>query len=535
VRYLPLALSVAILLTSAACQVHVDGTAPTTRRSPPPLVATHPLLSEVAVIYVDHWGISEPDYLYLSHDLHLSDDDIGVVLFLAARSPWQWRRIAVQRRAGHDWKSITRMAGLTPLVYFVDIPRDAALRHPYEGLYRQYWRYQSQPQRIHLGDADCVAMVRLHLIRERYDYDPVAYMDPGVDRSHHVLLRELESQRRSGMLQAAPPPRPLAHEASPGKERRVSGAVGVGHGAAAERDRASGDHRAVRRGSVAHGTGQSPATPGHAVSRSAGPPPGRGATASRVRTTPPGRSENDHLAGHDRDRGTEPSRVKGTTRARLADKGPRQERGAAGAANAAAEDESTPVAKGDVRGTKAPKTAAARDRGTSTARKSSPPSTAATAAAHQDAAAGHPAQGTETDVSPAAPRNHAPETPVVTKNRQVRGGPSTAHAVTHTPTPTADEAADGSGSAKGKARVTAKEAVARTHGNHDEAAVEPAVAAKSRDKDHAASQPQPRQSDEDVAQDDAGADTPFADADADDPEPVSRRGAAGGDHSRGRP
>ena len=99
-RYLLLALSVAILLTSAACQVHVDGTAPTTRRSPPPLVATHPLLSEVAVIYVDHWGISEPDYLYLSHDLHLSDDDIGVVLFLAARSPWHWRRIAVQRRAG---------------------------------------------------------------------------------------------------------------------------------------------------------------------------------------------------------------------------------------------------------------------------------------------------------------------------------------------------------------------------------------------------------------------------------------------------
>gem|GEM_PF-4674647 len=469
-RYLLLALSVAILLTSAACHVHVDGTAPTTRRSPPPLVATHPLLSEVAVIYVDHWGISEPDYLYLSHDLHLSDDDIGVVLFLAARSPWHWRRIAAQRRARHDWKSITRMAGLTPLVYFVDIPRDAALRHPYEGLYRQYWRYRNQPQRIHLGDADCVAMVRLHLVRERYDYDPVAYMDPGVDRSHHVLLRELESQRRSGMLQAAPRPRPLAHEASPGKERRVSGAVGVGHGAAAERDRASSNHRAVRRGSVAHGTGQSPATPGHAVSRSAGPPPGRGATPSRVRTN-------------------------------------------------------------------APKTAAARDRGTSTARKSNPSSTAATAAAHQDAAAGHPAQGTETDVSPAAPRNHAPETPVVTQKRQVRGGPSTAHTVTRTPAPieTADEAADGSGSAKGKARVTGKENVARTHGNHNEAAVESAVAAKSRDKAHAASQPHPRQSDEDVAQDDPGADAPFADADADDPEPVGRRGAAGGNQSRGRP
>ena len=193
------------------------------------------------------------------------------------------------------------------------------------------------------------------------------------------------------------------------------------------------------------------------------------------------------------------------------------------------------MTKAGVRGTKAPKTAAARDRGTSTARKSSPPSTAATAAAHQDAAAGHPARGTETDVSPAAPRNHAPETPVVTRDRQVRGGPSTAHAVTHAPTPTADETAVGSGSAKGKTRVTSKGNVARTHENHDEAAVESAVAAQHPDKGSSASPPHPRHSEENVAQDDAGADTPFADADADDPEPVSRRGAGGADRSRGRP
>jgi len=494
VRYLLLAFSVAILFTSAACHVHVAGTSPSAMQYPPPAAPTHPPLSEVAVIYVDQWGISEPQYRYLSHDLHLSDDDIGVVLFLADRSPWNWRRIAAQRRAGHDWNAITRMVGLTPVVYFVDIPRGAPLRDPYQGLYRQYWRFQGQPQRIHLGDTDCVAMARLHLVRERYDYDPVAYMGPGADRNHHVLLRELESQRRGGARPAAPPPRPLAHKANPGKDRRP-GAVRVGHGPSAEPERASGDERAVRRGSVAHGSGPSPAAPGHAVTGSAAPPPGHGAAAARARMTPPGHSEKGRFVGHEKGGQKEPSRVvddvtpptNATTRARLTDPGPRRNRGAAGASNPAPDEESAPVARGDVRGTKTPNSATARDTGKSTARTSSPPSTAATAAAAPDRAADHPTHGTTAAASPQP--NH--------------------------------------GAARGR--------LARAPGTPHEAASNSAVATQNRDTGRTASQPHPPQSDEDVAQDDPGADTPVADADADDPEPVSHGGAARGTRSQGRP
>ena len=426
-RYLLLAVSVAILFTPAACVVHVDGTAPATRPSSPPTAQTHPPLSEVAVIYVDQWGISEPQYWYLRDDLHLSDEDIGVVLFLSHRSSWNWRRIAFQRRAGHDWQAITRMVGLTPLVYFVDIPRGSHLGNPYHGLYDQYWRYHDQPQRIHLHDPDCVAMARLHLVHERYGYDPVAYMAPTPNSNHQGLLQELEHKHRTGELQTGPRPEPVAHETIRNKGRIRHEAVNRRHGPPAESDGATREARGVGRGVVAHGANQSPDTkepPGAAVSRSSDTSPGHAIKSKRVKAMPPGRSGEAHVAEQGHGRQQEPAGVashtkplaKGVRRPNGTANGQPHDRGAVARSNAAAVEESNPLREGGPHGKQEPTSATTRNTGTAH-RHTNSPGPAKTVASERDTPASRPDKGSNNNASSHRPTADTPRAAVTDHGR----------------------------------------------------------------------------------------------------------------------
>jgi hypothetical protein len=415
VRCLLLAVSVAILLTSAACQVRVAKTMPSARHYPSPAAPAHPPLSEVAVIYADQWGISEPDYFVLRDELHLSDDDIGVVLFLSAQSSWDWRRIAVQRRAGHNWKAITRMAGLTPLVYFVDVPRGADLRSPYHRLYDQYWRHRSQPRRIHLRDSDCVAMARLHLVRDRYGYDPVAYMAPGPRQSHRALVQKLEQQRRTGTLRTALPSKPVAQ----GKVHKKNG-----H-----------DHEGRVAPVVSHG-----------------PPPDHRAESRRVKAGPPTRSDDRRVVEQRPSRAPTPHRVatpakpstKGARREQVARKGRADRPRAGGVTDAAADATSSAAAKGHRPAAQQPPRTVAGRRGK------------VDAVARGDAEKPKPvAKAT----SPTTPPDRDRTTRVTTKSRTRNGGTAIARGVTRTPsqTATANETGGASGPANGKDQPRTRE------------------------------------------------------------------------------
>jgi len=118
----------------------------------------------------DYYHVPQPAVLQL-RDRHVPDEEIPVVLFLAAQAHVGPEIIVEARLAGRPWMEIAREHHVDAGAFYVPLDRDPG--PPYGHAYGYYKKFKrNQWRKINLADADVVNFVNLRFASEHYGYSP---------------------------------------------------------------------------------------------------------------------------------------------------------------------------------------------------------------------------------------------------------------------------------------------------------------------------------------------------------------------------
>ncbi|RJR17416.1 MAG: hypothetical protein C4581_08025 [Nitrospiraceae bacterium] len=119
----------------------------------------------------DYFKVPEPDIRKIK-DRHIPDEQIPVVLFLAAMAHVPPPAIIDLRQAGRTWMEICRHFGLAPDIFYV--PVKEVVKGPPFG--KAYGHYKNKPKKewknIVLDDDDIINMVNLRFLSDFHKYSP---------------------------------------------------------------------------------------------------------------------------------------------------------------------------------------------------------------------------------------------------------------------------------------------------------------------------------------------------------------------------
>jgi len=123
----------------------------------------------------DYYHVPESRVVYVRHQHHISDEELPVVFFLAARArvdPSVIIDLRMRRRM--SWLDITFHYGLTPEIYYVPVTR---VGPPYGKAYGYYKKYKKNYKRVVLADDDVINLVNLRFMSEYHGVTPEVIMD----------------------------------------------------------------------------------------------------------------------------------------------------------------------------------------------------------------------------------------------------------------------------------------------------------------------------------------------------------------------
>jgi len=129
----------------------------------------------------DHYGVPQNNIVAVKKR-SLSDEELAVVFFLAARAKIGSNVIVDLRLGGKTWMEIALKIGIQADVFYVPLTRKPG--PPYGKAYGHFKnKKRNKWQEIDLTDADIINFVNLRFISEHYGYsadDVVAFREKGL-------------------------------------------------------------------------------------------------------------------------------------------------------------------------------------------------------------------------------------------------------------------------------------------------------------------------------------------------------------------
>lgn len=137
----------------------------------------------------EHFKVPEPDILKI-RDRHIPDEQIPVVLFLAAMAHVPPLTIIDLRLAGKTWLDISLRFGFGPDIFYV--PVKEVVKGPPFG--KAYGHYKNKPKKdwknIALDDDDVVNLVNLRFLSEFHKYSPEDIIRMRTEGKNFVTINE---------------------------------------------------------------------------------------------------------------------------------------------------------------------------------------------------------------------------------------------------------------------------------------------------------------------------------------------------------
>lgn len=126
----------------------------------------------------NYYRVPEPQLLSLRERYRLREDELPVVLFLAARARVEPSVIMGLRMRGRSWLDISFHFGLNPDIFYVPV-RIARIGPPYGNAYGYFRKYRPNKQwrKIVLTDREVVDLVNLRFMSEYHRMTPEAVME----------------------------------------------------------------------------------------------------------------------------------------------------------------------------------------------------------------------------------------------------------------------------------------------------------------------------------------------------------------------
>lgn len=148
-----------------------------------------PLLPPFHLAISEHFKVPEPDILKI-RDRHIPDEQIPVVLFLAAMAHVPPLAIIDLRLAGKTWLDISLRFGFGPDIFYV--PVKEVVKGPPFG--KAYGHYKNKPKKdwknIALDDDDVVNLVNLRFLSEFHKYSPEDIIRMRTQGKNFVTINE---------------------------------------------------------------------------------------------------------------------------------------------------------------------------------------------------------------------------------------------------------------------------------------------------------------------------------------------------------
>lgn len=137
----------------------------------------------------DYFKVPEPDIKKIM-DRHIPDEQIPVVLFLAAMAHVPPPAILDLRQAGKTWMDICRHFSLAPDIFYVPVKEE--VKGPPFG--KAYGHYKNKSKKewknIALDDDDVINLVNLRFLSDFHKYSPEDIMRMRSEGKNFVIINE---------------------------------------------------------------------------------------------------------------------------------------------------------------------------------------------------------------------------------------------------------------------------------------------------------------------------------------------------------
>ncbi|MEW6602869.1 MAG: hypothetical protein AB1499_17990 [Nitrospirota bacterium] len=156
-----------VLLVLLLSTLRLSANAADVKLPVPPLPPLPPFHLDIK----DYFKVPEPDIVKI-RDRHIPDEEVPVVLFLAAMAHVPPPAILDLRLAGRTWMDICRHFTLTPDIFYV--PVTEVVKGPPYG--KAYGHFRNKPRKewkkVVLDDDDVINLVNLRFLSDFYKYSP---------------------------------------------------------------------------------------------------------------------------------------------------------------------------------------------------------------------------------------------------------------------------------------------------------------------------------------------------------------------------
>ncbi len=145
------------------------------------------------VMWAEYYA-APAEQLDVANGLDWDDDDVSVAFFLSYHSGRPFEDVVDLRRRGLSWIKVSAELGLTPKVFYVEVPPDVHVGPPY-GKAFEYYRRRT-PEYV-LVDDDVKNLVHLRVTSDYYGLEPLEVIR---DRERgHSFARLIETHHGKSM------------------------------------------------------------------------------------------------------------------------------------------------------------------------------------------------------------------------------------------------------------------------------------------------------------------------------------------------